>query len=135
MKGVAAWSRRLDGTEHAVRHLHELAELREILADQREVVPVIELADRPDPLDAVLVAELATEGVAGVRRIGDHSTLPHDVGDLRDRATLRVGRMDVEVPGHAKSVELDLRAHHPRPPRALPVAGPVPSHGCATFGV
>jgi hypothetical protein len=85
--------------------VHELAELGEILAHQREVVPVIELADRPDPVDAFLVAELAAQRVAGVRRVGDHAALPHDVTDLGDRATLRVGRMDVEVPGHATSVE------------------------------
>src|ERR1700757_2806364 len=64
-------------------------------------MPLIELADRPDPRDAVLVAELAPERVARIRRIGDHAARPHDIGDRSDRPPLRVGRMDVKVPGHA----------------------------------
>src|SRR5262249_62105469 len=71
---------------------------------QREVVPVIQAADRPDPGHAVPVAELAAECVAGVRGVGDHAARPHDVGDLSKRAPLRVGRMNVEVPGHAMSL-------------------------------
>jgi hypothetical protein len=101
---IAAGGRRLDGPEHRVGDVHELAKLGKVLAHQREVVPVIEAADRPDPRDAVLVAELAPERVAGVRRVGDHSAVAHDVSHLGDRAPLRVGRMDVEVPGHAMSL-------------------------------
>src|SRR5207237_4173982 len=82
----------------------ELAQLGEVLAQQGEVVPVAEAADRPDPGHAVPVAELAPERVAGVRRVRDHAALPHDVGGLDDRAPLRVVRMDVEVPGHAMSL-------------------------------
>src|ERR1019366_8655362 len=76
----------------------------EVPAHQREVVPVIEVADRPDPRDAVLVAELAAQRVAGIRRVGDHATRADDISDLDDRAPLRAGRMDVEVPGHATSL-------------------------------
>jgi len=102
---VAARRRRLDGPEHRVVDVDELAQLGEVLAYQREVMPVVELADRPDPGDAVGVAELAAERVARVRWVSDHATRPHDIGDLGDRPPLRIGRMDVEVPGHAMSLD------------------------------
>jgi hypothetical protein len=35
--------------------------------------PLVELADRPDPREAVGVAELAAERVAGVRAVSDHA--------------------------------------------------------------
>ena len=82
-EGVTARRCRLDGPEHPVGDARELAELGEVLAHQREVVPVIEMADRPDPGDAVGVAELAAERVAGVRRVGDHAASADDIGDLR----------------------------------------------------
>src|SRR5215472_5079098 len=74
------------------------------------MVPVVQVADRPAPRDAVLVAELAAERVAGVRRVGDHAAPADDIGDLGDRALLRAGRVDVEVPGHAKSLGFLLPA-------------------------
>ena len=98
---VTAGGGRLDGPEHRVGHVREPAELGEVLAYQREVVPVIQAADRPDPGHAVPVAELAPQRVAGVGRVGDHAAFPHDIGDRGDGAPLRTGRMDVEVPDHA----------------------------------
>ena len=74
------------------------------------MVPVIQVADRPDPRDAILVPELAAERVAGVRRVGDDTACADDVGDLDDRAPLRAGRMDVEVPGHATSLRASFLA-------------------------
>src|SRR5580704_995856 len=68
------------------------------------MVPIVEVPDRPDPRDAVPVAELAAQRITGVRRVGDHAARAYEVGDLNDRAALRVGRMDVEVPGHATSL-------------------------------
>jgi hypothetical protein len=88
--------------EHRVGDVGELVQLGEVLAHQREVVPVIQAADRPDPGHAVPVAQLAPQRVAGVRRVGDHAARPHGIGDLDDGTMLRVGRMDVEVPDHAR---------------------------------
>ena len=85
--------------------VRELAKLGEVLAHQREMMPVVEAADRPDPRDGVPAADLAAQRVAGVRRVSDHAARPHDVGDLADRAPLRAGRMNLDVPGHATSLE------------------------------
>ena len=43
---------------------------------------------------------------AGVRRVGDHAARADDTGDLDDRALLRAGRMNIEIPGHATSLEV-----------------------------
>jgi Aldehyde dehydrogenase family len=102
---IAAGSRRLDGAEHRVGHEHVLAQLGEVLAHKREMMPLVKVADRPHPRDAVLAAELAPQRVAGIGRVRDHAARPHDICDLADRAPLRVRGMDVEVPGHATSLE------------------------------
>jgi len=99
-EGITARSCRLDSPEHPVGDVHELAQLGKVLAHQREMVPVIEVADRPDPRDAVPIAELAAQRIAGVRRVGDHAACADDIGDLDNRAPLRACRMDIEVPGH-----------------------------------
>ena len=39
--------------------VHDLAQLREVLAYQREVVPVVAVTDRSDPVDSGCVAQLA----------------------------------------------------------------------------
>jgi hypothetical protein len=101
---VAAGGGRLDGAEYPVGNLRELAQLGEVPAHQRQVVPVVELADRPDPGDAVGAAELAAERVAGIRGIGDHAVGADNVGDRGEQARLRIVRVDVEVTGHVTSV-------------------------------
>jgi hypothetical protein len=121
-KGVTARRCRLNRPEHPVRDVHKLAELGKVPAHQGEVVPLVKLADRPDPADAVLVTELAAQRVAGVRRVGDHTTRTNDTGDLDDRPRLRTGRMDVEVPGHPTSIETIVPARDRGTDRRL---GPV----------
>ncbi len=112
---VTARGRRLDSPEHPVGDVHELAELGEVTAHQREVVPVIKVADRPDPRDPVPVAQLAAERVARVRRVGDHATLPDDLHRMPDQSRLRVLRVHRKVLGHA----LVIRAETPAPELAF----------------
>ena len=97
---VAARRRRLHRPEHRLAHVHELAELGKVAADQREVVTVVELADRADPVDALTVADLAAQRVAGVGRVGHEAAAADEVDDLADRAPLRIHGMNVEVPRH-----------------------------------
>src|SRR3712207_8592558 len=55
--------------------VHQLAQLAEVLADQREVVPLVEAADPQDPVPSVAVADPAAQGVPRVGRIGDERVL------------------------------------------------------------
>jgi hypothetical protein len=80
--------------------VHQRPELSEVVADKGEVVLVVELPDRAHPVQARSVAELDAQGVAGVRRVGDHAVLAERRGDLLDQPRLRVDRVDVEVARH-----------------------------------
>jgi hypothetical protein len=91
-----------DGAERRVVDLDELAELREVPAHEREVVTVVEVADLPDPVQARLVAQLATEREARVRRVRDQPVVPQDPDHLGDRPALRIVRVHVEVLRHAR---------------------------------
>src|SRR5688572_2716604 len=81
---VAAGGGRLDRAEQRVVDLDELAQLREVPAHQREVVAAVEVADRPDPVEAVLVAQPASERVPRVGRVRDHSVAADDLDYLPD---------------------------------------------------
>ena len=83
-----------------VADVHELAELRERVAHQREVVPVVEVADAQDPVATVAVAEPAAQRVAGVGRVGDQRVVVEGVDDLLDQPRLRIDGMQVDVAGH-----------------------------------
>src|SRR5690606_36891902 len=106
--------------EHVVVDPHELAELREVPAHQREMVPVVQLADGADPVDAVAAAQAASQGVAGVRRIRDQSVRTDAIGHLGDGARLRVVGVHVEVLRHSPSL-------CPSRGRPAPTTPPVPA--------
>ncbi|MDX3111008.1 hypothetical protein PW035_60115 [Nonomuraea angiospora] len=87
---VTAGSRRLDLAEQRVAQVYELAELGEVTAYEGEVVVAAEAADLLDPVEALLVARPASQGVAGVGGVGDEPVRPQDLGDLADQARLGV---------------------------------------------
>src|SRR5882672_5851620 len=60
-----------------------LPELREVAADQREMMMRIQLADATHALHGALVADLAAQRIAGIGRIYHQSAVAHDF----DRAT------------------------------------------------
>ena len=63
------------------------------------VVPV-GVADAPDAIQRVLVADVAAERVAGIRRIHDHPAVPHDLRGAADQAQLRIVGMKLEILAH-----------------------------------
>ena len=99
-EGVGAGRGGLDRAERVVVHVDELPELREVLAHQREVVPVVQLADLQDPVASVAVAELGSQGIAGVGRVGDQLVVAERLDDLADQPRLRVVGVDVDEAGH-----------------------------------
>ena len=80
--------------------MHELPQLGEVAAHEGEVVLVVEPADRPDPLQRILVAELGSEGVSGVGRVGHESAVAQDRHGLVDGSLLRVVRVDFDETRH-----------------------------------
>ena len=70
-EGVRPRRRRLEHAELPGFHLGVLGDLGEVAAHQREMVMAIGLADAPDAIERVLVADVAAERVAGIRRVHD----------------------------------------------------------------
>ena len=101
--------RGLDRAERRVVEVHELAELREVGADEREVVLAVEVPDGADAVRAGVAAEQAAQCVAGVCRVGDQCVVVQQRDDLADGPWLRIPRMDVEVLRHALSVGVRRR--------------------------
>ena len=80
--------------------MHQLAELGEVLADQREVVPLVQPADPQDPVAALAVADPRAERVARVGGIGDQGVVAQRVGDLLQQPGLGVVRVEGDELGH-----------------------------------
>ena len=72
-------------------------DLREVTADQREVVVPVGLTDAADALQSLFVPDMATERVAGIGRVGDHPARPQELDRLPDEAQLRIERMQFEA--------------------------------------
>ena len=98
-------------------------QLGEVPAHEREVVPLVELPDPQDAVLALLVAQRAPQGEAGVGRVGDQPAVADDLHRLVDGPRLGVDGVHVEVPGHGRTV---CRAHYVGRVRALvkTTAGP-----------
>ena len=78
-----------------------LGDLTQVAAYQREMVAVVDTADRPQALHRGLVPQVASQGIAGVGRVDHDRTIPHQRRRLFDQAPLRCLRMDDEELGHA----------------------------------
>src|SRR3954447_3368806 len=108
---VGPGGRGADRAEDAVGDLRELPELGEVRAHQREVVLLVEVADRQDPFASLAVAHPGAERVPGVRGIGDQRVVvAYCVRDLLDQSGLRVVRMYVDVAGHPPESRVALAA-------------------------
>src|SRR4029079_7273949 len=93
-----------------VVHLGELPDLRKVAAHEREMVALVHVADAPHAVHRRLVAGVATERVAGVRRIRDHAAAADDVHGMLDEPWLRVLRMNRKVLRHTLStIRVDTR--------------------------
>jgi hypothetical protein len=71
-------------------------DLGEVAADKREWVPLVGEPDPPDAFHGLLVPEVTTERIAGIRGINDHAAGAHDLGRAPDQADLRVFRVNFE---------------------------------------
>jgi len=63
-------------------------------------MPFIHLAYGANTHHGVLVAQMATQRVAGIGRVRDHAALPHDFRCLTDQSRLWIIRVDSEKLGH-----------------------------------
>jgi len=61
---------------------------------------LVGLANVPDPLQRLLVANVAAQRVTRIRRIHDHPARPQHLGGLPDEALLRRDRMQFQIDAH-----------------------------------
>jgi len=50
----------------------------------------IGVADPPDPIERILVADVAAKGVTRVRRVHDQAAITHDFGGAPDQSHLGI---------------------------------------------
>jgi len=100
-KGVGTRRVVLQEPIHAVVEAGVGGNFRQVATDQGEIVPVVQAADASNPVQGVLVTDLATEGVGGVGGIHDNSSRAHDIGGLPDQPGLWIVWMYLEKLAHA----------------------------------
>ncbi len=71
------------------------ADFAEIAAYQREMMMLIHLADIADPLQRGLVADMASERIAGIGRVHDHAARAQELDRLANESRLRRHRMQL----------------------------------------
>jgi intracellular septation protein len=83
-----------------VVHHGVFADVREITAHQREVMIAVRLANLADALERSLIADMAAERIARIRRINDHPAAPQRLYRLAYVAELRRDRMQLQIDAH-----------------------------------
>ena len=91
---VASWRRRFEQPELAVIDARIGRSLRQIPAQQSEMMARIQAAYRTDALHGGFVANPATQRVTGICRIHGHPAGAYDLDRLSYQALLRILRMN-----------------------------------------
>src|SRR5579884_2151214 len=98
-KCIRPWQARFQNTKLPGIDLGEMSNFGQRAADERVVVMPVSLADAPHPLLGVLVTQMPSERVTGIRGIGDEAPTPHDLRRTADEPYLRVDGMQIEIFG------------------------------------
>src|SRR5690606_214007 len=77
---------------------------------------------RSDPVERLLVRELAPQRVRGISRIDDHAALPQNSRGLLEKPALRVDGMHLEKLGHGGHCTSRASKDLAPPPRLLGTA-------------
>ena len=72
----------------------------QVPANQREIMLFIQSSNRTNFGQGSLVANLASQRIAGIRRVGDHTSLSDDIHCVIDQPDLWVLRMDMVILTH-----------------------------------
>ena len=86
-----------------VSHLGINPQIRQITTDQRKVVIPFKPANSPDPLNRLLITDMATQRVRRICRISDDTTLLQDLHGLMNQAVLRIYRMYAKKLAHLRA--------------------------------
>ena len=87
-EGIAAGRGCLEQAVLGVIHPGKVRNFGKIANHQRQVVAIIDLANLANAIQRFLVAEMATDGVAGISWQGDDGALANEFGSLNQQALL-----------------------------------------------
>ena len=111
-EGVWPGSKRFDQAIGPVINTRVQADLGQIRAYQGEIVLLVGTPNSANSVDGFPVADMTTEGVAGVRRIRHEPTALNDAHDRSDPMRLRVCGVHFDEFSHARIVgEQGLRGY------------------------
>jgi hypothetical protein len=86
--------------ELRIVHPCKAAHVREIAAHERQVMPLVDAAQRTDAPRCVRIAHAASERVTRVGRIGDDTPRAQHVGDATNEPRLWMGWMKMKQQRH-----------------------------------
>jgi hypothetical protein len=99
-EGVRPWRRRLEQPVLLVVDAGVVGQLAQVSAQQGEMVFLVDAADLAQPVDGILVVEVAGQRIAGVGRHGDDAAALEQRRCLLQQPGLRIVGMDFEILGH-----------------------------------
>src|SRR6056297_271469 len=97
---VRAGSEILQQPVLGVVHLRIDPDVRKVPAYQSKVMLVIQPANPLDPIRRLLVTQVTTNGIGGIRGVNNHPTTAKNVHRLIDQTLLRRLRMNLEKLTH-----------------------------------
>ena len=92
-----------DNPELRIVHSRKAADLREVAANERQMVAGVDTAQRANPPRGICVADPAPERIARIGRIGEHAAGTQQRSGGTDQARLRMGRMELEQLSHRRA--------------------------------
>ncbi|MNS89553.1 hypothetical protein D3C72_1235690 [compost metagenome] len=99
-EGVGAGRAEFEDAELVVVHHGVAGQLRKVTAQQCEHALLIDLADAAQPVDHLLVVQLADKGVAGVGGHGQNASVLEHGRSLLEQARLGIVGVNFKVLGH-----------------------------------
>lgn len=103
-KGERPRRQRFDQSECFVVDLRESRYLRQIPADQGEIVIFLQLANSADAVQPGFIIHLTAERVGGIGRINDYAPFANDLDASANEPSLRVVRVDLKILSHPDSL-------------------------------
>lgn len=105
-KGITARSRGLQQAKLGIVDLGVGGDIRQVAAHQREMMFVVYLANAANPLNRILVAKMATDGITGISGINHHAAITDDFDRLPNQSRLRIVGMNNKKLSHMQQCEV-----------------------------
>ena len=110
-EGVTAGNALLHDPELPVIEQRVTPDLGHIAAHERQMMLVVDRAQHANALCGIGVADLTSERVTRIRRIGDHAARAHDLCRLSHQSLLRITGMNGKILSHERRTPFRFIVH------------------------